>query len=101
MYHASHWPGTPLGDNPNCRRYANDAQPLLPAGTVLHIVSWHDNSANFKGNPDADNWIGYGQRTIDDMSHAWITYYHLSDEEFKQALAERKAAQEAHPATEQ
>jgi mono/diheme cytochrome c family protein len=79
--------------------YANDAQPLLPAGTVLHIVSWHDNSANFKGNPDADNWIGYGQRTIDDMSHAWITYYHLSDEEFKQALAERKAAQEARAAT--
>ena len=74
--------------------YATDVQPLLPAGTVLHIVSWHDNSANKPSNPDPDNWIGYGPRTIDDMSHAWITYYNLSDEEFKQAVQERKALEQ-------
>jgi len=71
--------------------YAPDVQPLLPAGTVLHIVSWHDNSANLKGNPDADNWIGYGQRTIDDMSHAWVTYYSMTEDEYKAEAAERKA----------
>ena len=70
--------------------YASDAQPLLPTGTVLHIVSWHDNSVNLRGNPDADNWIGYGQRTIDDMSHAWVTYFSMTDEEYKAAVAERK-----------
>ena len=75
--------------------YAKDAQPLLPAGTVIHIISWHDNSVSSKANPDPNNWIGWGQRTIDDMSHAWITYESLSDEEFRQAVEERKAKKAA------
>jgi hypothetical protein len=70
--------------------YASDVQPLLPAGTVLHFIGWHDNTVNNKGNNDPDNWIGYGQRTIDDMSHAWVTYYTLQDDEFKQAVEQRK-----------
>ena len=70
--------------------YTQEVQPLLPAGTVIHIISWHTNSPNFKGNPDAANWIGYGQRTVDDMSHAWVTYETLSDDEFQQALKQRK-----------
>jgi cytochrome c5 len=74
--------------------YASDVQPLLPAGTVLHFIGWHDNSSNNRANNDPDNWIGYGQRTIDDMSHAWITYYTLSDEEFKKAAAERKVLEQ-------
>ena len=75
--------------------YASDAQPLLPAGTVLHFIGWHDNTAKNRGNNDPENWIGYGQRTIDDMSHAWISYYTMSDEEYKQAVAERKATEQA------
>src|SRR5438046_10480508 len=75
--------------------YASDVQPLLPAGSVLHFTSWHNNTTSNKLNLDPDNWIGYGQRTIDDMSHAWITYYTMSDEEFKQAAAERKASEQA------
>ena len=23
--------------------YADDVQPLLPAGTMMHVISWHDN----------------------------------------------------------
>ena len=71
--------------------YAPEVQPLLPPGSVLHFISWHDNTANNKLNPDPDTWVGYGQRSIDDMSHAWITYYSLSDEDFKQQVAERNA----------
>jgi len=71
--------------------YATDAQPLLPPGTVLHLVSWYNNTASNRLNNDPDNWIGYGQRSIDDMAMAWMTFYNLSDEEFQQALAERKA----------
>jgi hypothetical protein len=70
--------------------YAPDVQPLLPAGSVLHFISWHNNTANLKENPDPDNWIGFGQRTVDEMSHAWITYYNLSEEDFKQQVAERE-----------
>jgi len=32
--------------------YNDDAAPLLPAGTVLHSISWHDNTAANKFNPD-------------------------------------------------
>ena len=74
--------------------YAEDEQPLLPAGTLLHVVSWHNNSTGNKFNPDPDNLVTFGQRTIDDMAFAWISYYYLSDEEYKTALDERKAKQQ-------
>ena len=57
--------------------YADDAAPIYPAGTVLHVISWHDNSAN-KGNPDPRNWVGSGNRTIDEMGFAWITWYDMT-----------------------
>jgi hypothetical protein len=31
------------------------------------------------------------------MSHAWVTYYTLSEEQFKQQLAERNAKVQANP----
>ncbi len=70
--------------------YDEDDQPLLPAGTILHITSWYDNSTGNKFNPDPDNLITYGQRTVDEMGGAWISYYNLSDDEFKQAQDARK-----------
>jgi hypothetical protein len=70
--------------------HAEDAQPLLPAGTILHVISWHDNSAGNRYNPDPTNWVGFGQRTIDDMSFAWITMYSLTPEEYQQAVKERQ-----------
>jgi len=73
--------------------YADDEQPLLPAGTVLHLTSWYDNSPGNKFNPDPDNTITYGQRTIDEMGGAWISYYNLTEEEYKQQVEARKAKQ--------
>jgi len=70
--------------------YEEDDQPLLPAGTILHISSWYDNSPGNKFNPDPDNLITYGQRTVDEMGGAWISYYYLSDEEYKQQTDGRK-----------
>ena len=73
--------------------YDDDDQPLLPAGTVLHLTSWYDNSTGNKFNPDSDNTITYGQRTIDEMGGAWVSYYNLTEDEYKQQLAARKARQ--------
>lgn len=70
--------------------YADDAQPLLPAGTVLRVVSWHDNSVGNKYNPDPTNWVGFGQRTIDDMSFAWVTMYNMTPQDFDAAVKERQ-----------
>jgi len=75
--------------------YADDAQPVVPAGTVLHIISLFDNTSGNKFNPDPSNPVAFGQRTIDDMSFAWVSYYYLSDEEYKQMSEERKAKTKA------
>ena len=69
--------------------YADDVAPLLPAGTIMHVISWHDNSVANKYNPDPRNWVGFGNRTTDDMSRHWLTFYYMSDDEFKAEVAER------------
>lgn len=72
--------------------YADDAAPLLPKGTILRITSWHDNTAANKNNPDPNQWVGWGDRTVDEMAHAWMNIVNMNDEEFKAEVAKRKAA---------
>ncbi len=71
--------------------YAEEAAPILPPGTVIHISTWHDNSESLRVNPDPRNNVVYGQRTIDEMSFAWVSYYYLDDEEYKARVAARNA----------
>ena len=71
--------------------YADAVQPLLPKGTILHTITWHDNSRANRWNPDPRNWAGFGQRSSDDMSFTWTSWYELDDEEFEAAVAERQA----------
>jgi hypothetical protein len=70
--------------------YAQDVAPILPEGTILHVISWHDNTPN-KWIPDARNWVGWGQRSIDVMSFSWISYYYLDEAEYQQQIKERAA----------
>jgi hypothetical protein len=35
--------------------------------------------------------VGYGDRTVDEMAHAWMNVVYLTDDEYKALLAERKA----------
>ena len=71
--------------------YADDAAPLFPRGTVIHVTAWYDNTRNNKNNPDPEQWVGYGDRTVDEMAHAWMNVVYLNDDEYKALLAERKA----------
>jgi hypothetical protein len=71
--------------------YADDVAPLLPAGTLLHVIAWHDNSAANRFNPDPRNWVGWGSRTIDNMSFAHTTMTFLEQEDYERMVAERKA----------
>jgi hypothetical protein len=73
--------------------YADDAAPLLPKGTILKITAWHDNTAANKTNPDPDQWVGWGDRTIDEMAHAWVNVTYMSDEDFKLEVEKRKVAE--------
>jgi len=71
--------------------YDDDAAPLLPKGTVIHVSAWYDNTKANKNNPDPDQWVGYGDRTVDEMAHAWMNVVYFNDDEFKALQAERKA----------
>jgi hypothetical protein len=70
--------------------YADGYQPLFPAGTTLVLTAWHDNTAENPNNPDPEQWVGYGDRTVDEMAHAWIDVTVLSQEEFDRAWAARQ-----------
>lgn len=74
--------------------YADDDAPLLPAGTVLHTIEWHDNSDAMRSNPDPDAQIVGGLRTVDEMSSAWLSFYYMSDEDFKKETQARKSQQQ-------
>jgi hypothetical protein len=74
--------------------YTDDASPVFPKGTVIHVTAWHDNTRANPFNPDPDQWVGYGDRTVDEMAHAWMNLVYLTDEEYSALLAERKAKAE-------
>jgi len=78
--------------------YAYKNPPVFPAGTTLHQTSYHDNSAASKNNPDPNNWVGGGERTVDEMSIAHIDFIYLSDEDYQAAV---KAKATRTPSTEQ
>ena len=69
--------------------YADDVAPILPAGTIIHVTAWHDNTAGNKYNPNPRNWVGYGQRTIDEMSFAWVSLYYLDEADYQQRVQAR------------
>ena len=52
--------------------YADDAAPSFPKGTIIHVTAWYDNTTANKSNPDPNQWVGYGDRTVDEMAHAWM-----------------------------
>jgi hypothetical protein len=70
--------------------YADDVAPLLPKGTILKITSWYDNTRSNKNNPDPDQWVGFGDRTVDEMGHAWVNITYMSDQDYQAELAKRK-----------
>ena len=72
--------------------YTDDVAPLLPKGTSLHVISWHDNSEANRWNDDPRNWAGFGQRTNDDMSFSWVSWYELDDADFASEVSARARA---------
>ena len=71
--------------------YADEAAPLLPAGTVLHLIGIHDNTSANRRNPDPAMWAGFGERSVDDMLQVWLDIVYLDDAEFAKLVEARKA----------
>ena len=42
-------------------------------------------------NPDPEQWVGWGDRTVDEMAHAWVDVTYLEQEDYEMQVAERAA----------
>lgn len=73
--------------------YEDDVMPLLPRGTTVIATAVFDNTAANPGNPDPDQWVTWGSRTVDEMSHFRYGVTWFDDEaDFERLVAERKRA---------
>ena len=69
--------------------FANDHQPLLPKGTILHITGYMNNTETNQNVPDPRNWQGSGNRSVANMFIDLGERVGLSDEQFVEEMAER------------
>jgi hypothetical protein len=70
--------------------YADDAAPVFPKGTIIKVTAWHDNTRANANNPDPDQEVTYGDRTVDEMAHAWVNVTYITDADYTKWLAEHK-----------
>lgn len=70
--------------------YDDDHAPLLPAGTVLHMVGYMNNTEDNPNIPDPRNWQGSGNRSVSNMFIDLGKRVLLSDEEFVAEMAHRR-----------
>jgi len=75
--------------------YESEVAPLIPRGAVVIVTAYYDNTANNPHNPDPDQWVGHGDRAVDEMSHAWLGITHLDDAGYERLVAARAAANPA------
>jgi hypothetical protein len=69
--------------------YAPEDAPVLPKGTMIRISAWYDNTSSNRNNPDPNQWVGFGDRTVDEMSHAWVNVTYLSDQDYQEWRAQK------------
>ncbi len=70
--------------------YTDDSAPLLPKGTILHIIGFMDNSPSNKNVPDPRNWQGSGNRSVANMFIDLGMRVALTDEQFQEEMARRR-----------
>jgi len=72
--------------------YEDSAAPLLPAGTILHIVGYMNNTESNPNIPDPRNWQGSGNRSVQNMFIDLGLRVSLTEEQFLEEMAERREA---------
>ena len=70
--------------------YEEDAAPLLPKGTILHVVGYFDTSPANRNVPDPRNWSGSGHRSVDNMMINLMQAIFLTDQQFETEVAKRR-----------
>lgn len=75
--------------------YEDHARPLLPAGAALLLRTHLDNTVNNPLSIDPDQWVAFGGRSVDAMSHMHMAISYLTEEQYADILDRRiRLAQE-------
>jgi hypothetical protein len=64
-------------------------QPLLPKGTVVHIIGYMNNTPSNTNVPDPRNWAGSGNRSVSNMFIDLGMQVAMTDEEFLAEMQQR------------
>ncbi len=70
--------------------YAEDAAPLLPKGTILHITGFVDTTSQNPNLADTRNWAGGGRRSVSNMFIDLGQSVRLTEEQFQAKMEERR-----------
>jgi mono/diheme cytochrome c family protein len=71
-------------------QYEDDAAPLLPKGTILHLIGFLDTTASNKNPADSRNWAGGGRRSVANMFLNLGYSVALTEEQFQDEMAKRR-----------
>jgi hypothetical protein len=70
--------------------YEDDAAPLLPKGTIVHLIGFLDTTAANRNPADPRNWAGGGRRSIANMFIDLGYSVALTEEQFQAEMAKRR-----------
>jgi mono/diheme cytochrome c family protein len=70
--------------------YEDDAAPLLPKGTIVHLIGFLDTTAANKNPADPRNWAGGGRRSIANMFIDLGYSVALTEEQFQAEMVKRR-----------
>ena len=70
--------------------FEDQAAPLLPKGTIMHIVGYMNNTETNPNVPDARNWQGSGNRSVTNMFIDLGMRVKMDDEQFFAEMEKRR-----------
>ena len=70
--------------------YEDDAAPLLPKGTIVHLIGFLDTTPANKNPADPRNWAGGGRRSIANMFIDLGYSVGLTEEQFQAEMEQRR-----------
>jgi len=70
--------------------YEDDAAPLLPKGTIVHLIGFLDTTSSNRNPADPRNWAGGGRRSIANMFIDLGYSVSLTEEQFQSEMARRR-----------
>jgi hypothetical protein len=70
--------------------YDENSAPILPKGTILHAISWFDNSPKNANNVDPRNPATYGARSVSNMFVVFNKAFFLTEQQYQEELKKRR-----------